>query len=334
MTSSNLQQTAKEIVSKTILAADESSGTIKKRFDTIGVESNPENNRIYRQILFTTLGIEKYVSGVILFDETVRQSTNEGVPFPEFLLEKTISPGIKVDKGTVKIPGFKEDTFTQGFDELVNRFLEYKELDCRFAKWRAMFTIDGKHPSTTAIKRSASDLALYALLCQSAGIVPIVEPEVMMEGKHTFDQNKEVTENVLNVVFEELSNYGVDMRGIILKPNMITAGKDNLNQLSKEEVAQETLNILQKTVHKDVPGIAFLSGGQTPDQATENLNEINKLKNKNLDKYPWRLTASYGRALQGETLEAWKGKKENTKKAQETFISRAEKVYKASLGQL
>ena len=334
MASDNLRQVAKDVVSKTILAADESSGTIKKRFDTIGVESNPESNREYRQLLFTANGIENYVSGVILYDETVRQSSGNGVPFPEFLLEKHINPGIKVDKGTVKIPEFGEDIFTQGLDDLGERLLEYKKLGCIFAKWRAVFTIGDNHPSDLAIQRNASDLAIYALLSQESGIVPIVEPEVMMEGKHTFEQDKKVTEKVLVTVFEELSNYGVDMQGMILKPNMITAGTDNPNQVSSQEVAQETLNVLQKTVHKDVPGIAFLSGGQTPDLATQNLNEINKIKNKNPEKYPWRLTASYGRALQGETLEAWKGKKENIQIAQKVFISRAEKVYKASLGEL
>ena len=334
MANNNLQDVAKNIVSKTILAADESSSTIKKRFDSIGVESTPEKNREYRQLLFTATNISKYVSGVILYDETVYQKNDEDIPFPKVLTEQGINPGIKVDRKTIELPGFGSDTFTQGLDNLGERLQEYKKQECVFAKWRAVYTISENSPSDLAIKRNACDLALYALLCQQAGIVPIVEPEVMMEGEHTFEQNKEVTENVLNVVFEKLSNYGVDMRGIILKPNMITAGKDNLSQLSKEEVAQETLNILQKTVHKDVPGIAFLSGGQTPDQATENLNEINKLKNKNPQLYPWRLTASYGRALQGETLEAWKGKKENIQNAQKVFISRAEKVYQASLGQL
>lgn len=334
MTNDNLQEIAKKIVSKTILAADESTKTIKKRFDAIGVESNPENNREYRQLLFTTPGIEKYISGVILYDETVRQSSDEEVPFPKFLLEKHINPGIKVDKGTIKIPEFVEDTFTQGLDDLGERLLDYKKLGCVFAKWRALYTITDNSPSDLAINRNACDLALYALLCQSAGIVPIVEPEVLMDGAHTFETDKEITEKVLSKVFAALSECKVDISGIILKPNMITAGKDNSNQASSEEIAQETLNVLQKTVHKDVPGIAFLSGGQTPDLATQSLNEINKIKNKNPEKYPWKLTGSYGRALQGETLEAWKGKKENIQYAQKVFISRAEKVYRASLGEL
>lgn len=333
MADNNLQDIAKKIVSKTILAADESTNTIKKRFDTIGVESNPETNRQYRQLLFTTQGVEKYVSGVILFDETVKQSTDDGSSFPDFLLNKNIISGIKVDKGTVKIPGNGEDTFTQGIDDLQNRYVEYKELKCQFAKWRAVFTIDNNHPSSLSIERNASDLALYALLSQESGIVPIVEPEVMMEGKHTFEKDKEITEKVLTTVFEQLTKYGVDMKSMILKPNMITSGKGCDIQVSSDEIAQVTLDVLEKTVNKDVPGIAFLSGGQSPDLATNNLKAINKIKNNNPEKYPWRLTASYGRALQGETLEAWKGKKENIKNAQEVFINRAEKVYKASNGE-
>lgn len=333
MADNNLQDIAKKIVSKTILAADESTNTIKKRFDTIGVESNPENNRQYRQLLFTTQGIEKYVSGVILFDETVKQSTDDGTTFPDFLLNKNIISGIKVDKGTIKIPGNGEDTFTQGVDDLQNRYEEYKKLKCQFAKWRAVFTIENNHPSNLAIERNAADLALYTLLSQESGIVPIVEPEVMMEGNHTFEKDKEITEKVLTLVFEQLTKYGVDIKGMILKPSMITSGKDCEKQVSSNEIAQATLDVLEKTVHKDVPGVAFLSGGQTPDQATENLREINKIKNASPEKYPWRLTASYGRALQGETLEAWKGQKENIEIAQKIFINRAEKVYKASHGE-
>ena len=333
MANNNLQDIAKKIVSKTILAADESTNTIKKRFDTIGVESNPENNRIYRQIFFTTPGIEKFVSGVILYDETVYQKNNDETPFPQILINKGVFPGIKVDRKTIEIPGFEKDTFTQGLDDLGDRLLEYKKQGCVFSKWRAVFTINTNSPSSLSIERNASDLALYALLSQESGIVPIVEPEVMMDGKHTFEKDKEITEKVLTVVFEQLTKYRVDMKSMILKPNMVTSGKDCDKQESSDEIAQATLEVLEKTVNKDVPGIVFLSGGQTPNQATENLDEINKIKNKNPEKYPWRLTASFGRALQGETLEAWKGKEENIKKAQEVFITRAEKVYKASHGE-
>lgn len=334
MADAKLRQIAKNIVTKTILAADESTSTIKKRFDAIGVESNPEKNREYRQLLFTTEGIENYVSGVILYDETIYQKSDDGTPLPQLLLKKGVFPGIKVDRKTIQLPGFGEDTFTQGLDDLGERLLEYKKQGCVFAKWRALYTITDNSPSDLAINRNACDLALYALLCQSAGIVPIVEPEVLMDGAHTFETNKEITEKVLSKVFVALSDCKVDISGIILKPNMITSGSENENQVSVQQVAQETLEVLERTVPPEVLGIAFLSGGQTPDLATQNLNEINKIKNKNPEKYPWRLTASYGRALQGETLEAWKGKVENIKKAQDVFINRAEKVYKASLGQL
>ena len=334
MADANLQDIAKKIVSKTILAADESTSTIKKRFDSIGVESTPEKNREYRQLLFTANGIEKYISGVILYDETVFQKNDEGITFPNVLVKKGIFPGIKVDRKTIALPGFGDDTFTQGLDDLGERLNEYKNLGCVFAKWRAVYTISEKSPSDLAIKRNACDLALYALLCQQAGIVPIVEPEVLMDGSHSFEKDKEITEKTLSKVFEALVDYKVDIKNIILKPNMVTSGSENENQASVNQVAQETLDVLQKTVPAEVPGIAFLSGGQSPELATQHLNEINKIKNQNADKYPWRLTASFGRALQGEAIEAWAGKKENTQKAQEVFIARAEKVFKASLGQL
>ncbi len=334
MPNDQLKQTTKDIVAKTILAADESTGTIKKRFATIGVESNPEINRQYRQLLFTAERVENYVSGVILYDETLRQAADDGVPFPTLLAKKGIVPGIKVDKGTLKIPGRMNDTFTQGLDDLGKRLSEYKELGARFAKWRSVFTISGDSPSELTIKRNSDDLALYALLCQEAGIVPIVEPEVLMEGEHSLELDKEITEKVLATVFQKLRDYAVVIQEVILKPNMITAGKNNSNQATVETVAQETLEALSKTVPMEVPGIAFLSGGQSPDLATQHLNSINKIRNSNQSKYPWRTTASYGRALQGEALEAWAGKKENISAAQKIFIARAEKVYKASLGQL
>ena len=334
MSDNNLSKVAIDILSKTILAADESTSTIKKRFDSIGVESTPEKNREYRQLLFISRDIEKYVSGVILYDETVYQKSDDGKTLPQLLASKNINPGIKVDRKTIQLHGFGEDTFTQGLDDLGERLLEYKKQGCVFAKWRALYTIADSSPSDLAIKRNACDLALYALLCQNAGIVPIVEPEVLMDGSHTLDIDKEITEKVLTKVFTTLADYKVDTSAIILKPNMITSGTENNPQASVQHVARATLDVLSKTVPKEVPGIAFLSGGQTPELATQHLNEINKLKNQNPDNYPWRLTASFGRALQGEAIEAWGGKKENTKKAQEVFIARAEKIYKASLGQL
>lgn len=334
MSTVGLAQTAEEVVSRTILAADESTGTIKKRLATIGLESTPEINRQYRQLLFTAPGLEKYVSGVILYDETLRQSSDSGVPFAKLLSDKGIVAGIKVDKGTVVIPGMLPDTYTQGLDKLADRLTEYRDLGARFAKWRAVYTIDGNSPSSTAINRNAEDLALYALLCQNAKIVPIVEPEVLMEGGHSFDQDKDVSMKVFSAVFEKLAEYEVDLGGIILKPNMITAGKKNPTQPDMATVAKTTLEVLAKTVPAKVPGIAFLSGGQSPDLATNHLNNINKKRSDNKDKFTWRITASYGRALQGEALEAWGGKKENIIKAQKVFINRAEKVYLASLGQL
>lgn len=328
-----LASTASRILSKTILAADESTATIKKRLATVGIESTPEVNRQYRELLFTAEGIEQYVSGVILFDETIRQSTGDGTPFPKLLSEKGVIPGIKVDKGTVLVPSLAADTFTQGFDGLSKRLEEYKALGARFAKWRAVFTIAENHPSDTIIQRSAHDLALYALLCQEADIVPIVEPEVLMDGDHTLQEDRLVTGKVLSAVFEKLEEYGVSIEGMILKPNMVTSGKKNQSQASVETVTQLTLETLKEAVPATVAGIAFLSGGQTPDLATEHLNSINKVKKGNAA-YPWRITASYGRALQGEALEAWSGKEEQVKKAQRVFIARAEKVYRASLGKL
>lgn len=330
-----LQQNARQVVNRAILAADESSGTIKKRFDVIGVESTPEVNRGYRLLLFQTPGIEKYVSGVILFDETLRQKTNEGQPIPQLLAQKGIVPGIKVDAGTVLIPGSGTDTFTQGLDNLDKRLKEYKEYGAVFAKWRAMITIDKELPKAVTIDRNAHDLALYAAICQENGIVPIVEPEVLMDGAHSLNDSKVVTAHVLSSVFKKLEEYGIHLGGMILKPNMVTPDAKHLGDVSAGIVAMTTLEILRDYVPSEVPGIAFLSGGQSPETATENLNAINLLRNENPTQYPWgRITASFGRALQGETLEAWRGQVANVPAAQKTFIDRAEKVYKASLGQL
>lgn len=335
MNTTFLSDIAQKTVSKAILAADESSGTIQKRFDTIGLTSSPELNRQYRQILFTAHGIDNYISGVILYDETIRQKSDDGTPFPEFLSKKGIVPGIKVDKGALPLPGMDPDTFTQGLDGLGERLIEYKKLGAGFAKWRAVITIEGSTaPRDIALERSAHDLALYALICQQHDIVPIVEPEVLMDGGHSFERDREVTTGMLSCLFEQIKAYGVYMPGIILKPNMITAGTTHSDQKSVSDVAQKTLDVLAETVPTDVPGIAFLSGGQSPDLATEHLNAINMLKNSDPVKYPWRITASYGRALQGETLEAWEGNSENVDRAKKIFIDRAHKVYQASLGTL
>ncbi|MBI3619731.1 fructose-bisphosphate aldolase class I [Candidatus Roizmanbacteria bacterium] len=334
MGNGSLIHTAKKVVGKAILAADESTETIRKRLATIGVDSTPEINRQYRQLLFTATGIEKYISGVILYDETIRQTSDDGIPFPKLLSGKGIVPGIKVDKGAVKIPGKNSDTFTQGLDGLGKRLTEYKELGACFAKWRAVYTIADDGPSLIAIERNAHDLALYALICQDVGIVPIIEPEVLMDGDHSFEKNKQLTIKILTAVFVQARKYSVDLSGVILKPNMITAGKNNSRQKNIGTVAETTLQVLNKVVPAEVAGVAFLSGGQSPPLATDHLNMINKIRNRLKKSYPGKITASYGRALQGETLEAWAGKKENVTKAQRVFISRAEKVYKAGLGQL
>lgn len=327
-----LGNTAREVVSRTILAADESTSTIKKRLASIGVESNPETNRLYRQLLFTAPGVGDNVSGVILFDETIRQSDDAGTPLPKVLADQGIVPGIKVDQGTVDMP--TGEKLTQGLDGLPARLSEYKALGARFAKWRAVITIGDGIPTEDCIGQNAKALSGYAKACQDAGIVPIVEPEVLMDGTHSFERDLEVTRTTLKTVFDELKNAGVDLTGIILKPNMVTSGTENPDQADVQKVAQTTLDVLAEIVPAQVPGIAFLSGGQSPDLATEHLNAINKIKNANPDKYPWRITASYGRALQGETLEAWGGKPENLNPAQDVFISRAEKVFKASNGEL
>lgn len=329
-----LNLNAQKIVEKTILAADESSGTIKKRFDKIGVESTPEKNREYRLLLFETPGIEKYVSGVILYDETIRQKTNDGKTIPELLLQKGIMPGIKVDRGTLLVPDQEIDTYTQGLDDLGKRLKEYKILGAVFAKWRAVITIGNTSPRRHTIERNAHDLALYAAICQENGIVPIVEPEVLMDGNHSMMDSKSITSNILEVVFDKLGDYGVNFGGMILKPNMITPNKNNLKNETPDIIAKTTLEVLRKYVPLKVPGIAFLSGGQNPEMATINLNAINKIKNESPEYFWKRITASYGRALQGEALEAWKGKAENTKIAQDIFAKRAEKVFKASKGLL
>lgn len=327
-----LSDRAKQIVSKTILAADESSKTIQKRFDSIGLTSTPEVNRAYREMLFSTPHIEEYVSGVILYEETLKQSDSTAKPFPHLLLQKGIAPGIKVDQGTTLVEGNEPDTNTLGLDGLSDRLKEYKKQGAQFAKWRALFTITDAHPIELTVKQNAEDLAKYAKVCQNEGIVPIVEPEVLMDGEHTFERCEEVTKHVLTAVFTSLNQQGVELEGMILKPNMITSGTKNTSQKSVKEVALKTLDVLHATVPPLVPGIAFLSGGQSPDLATDHLREMNRQKNKHPDQYPWRLTASYGRALQGEALEVWHGKTENIEQAQKTFLERARKVYNASIG--
>ena len=317
-----LKSTAGAMVAngKGILAADESSKTIQKRFDKIGLESNPDTNLAYRKFFFTTPGIENYLSGVILFDETIRQSI-DGISVPEYLSNKGILPGIKVDKGAVDLPNFSDEKITEGLDGLRARFKEYAGMGAKFAKWRAIITIGQNIPTDTCIESNAEAMARYASLCQEQNIVPIVEPEVLMDADNTLEICKEVTARTLKAFFAKLSAHKVILEGIILKPNMIISGKKCPAQASSEEIAKATVGTFLEAVPKEVAGIVFLSGGQTPDQATENLAQINRTSGR-----LWQLSYSYGRALQDEALSVWAGKDENVQAAQETFLERVKKV--------
>ena len=304
-----------------ILAADESTPTCTKRFDSIGVDSTEANRNAYRDMLFTTSGMEEFISGVILFDETLRQSTlKDGTPFPEYLTNLNVIPGIKVDKGAHSLPGTEGEKVTEGLDGLDARLKEYYELGARFAKWRAVITINESEPSSTCVAANAHALARYAALCQENGIVPIVEPEILMDGSHTIEDSFIVTEEVLHSVFYELYGQNVLLEGMILKPNMVLSGYKCSEQASVDEVAEMTVTVLKRCVPSAVPGIAFLSGGQSNEDATAHLNSMNKILDNNS---PWNLTYSYGRALQAPALDAWLGKEENVSAAQDAFYKRA-----------
>ncbi|HIN02875.1 MAG TPA: fructose-bisphosphate aldolase class I [Candidatus Marinimicrobia bacterium] len=304
-----------------ILAADESTPTCTKRFDSIGVDSTEANRNAYRDMLFTTSGMEEFISGVILFDETIRQSTvKDGTPFPEYLTNLNVIPGIKVDKGAHPLPGTEGEKVTEGLDGLDARLKEYFELGARFAKWRAVITISETEPSSTCVAANAHALARYAALCQENGIVPIVEPEILMDGSHTIEDSFVVTEEVLHSVFYELYGQNVLLEGMILKPNMVLSGYKCSEQASIDEVAEMTVTVLKRCVPSAVPGIAFLSGGQSNENATARLNFMNKILGNHS---PWNLTYSYGRALQAPSLNAWRGKEENVPVAQDAFYKRA-----------
>ena len=320
MSKQALESVAQALVAKGkgILAADESMGTIKRRFDSIKIESNENNRRAYREMLFATQGVEEAISGVILFDETIRTKASDGTPFPELLAKKGIIPGIKVDKGPVDLPEFPGEVVTEGLDGLRGRLKEYKELGAKFAKWRAVITIGEGIPTYTCLQANGHALARYAALCQEAGIVPIVEPEVLLDGNHTIERSQEVTEKTLKVTFSELFLQRVHLEGMILKPSMVVSGKDNPRQAGVEEVAQRTIQCLKCTVPAAVPGIAFLSGGQSAVSATEHLNAMNKL-----GPHPWQVSFSYARALQDPALKAWKGEAGNVTTAQRIFYHRA-----------
>lgn len=303
---------------KGILAADESMGTIKRRFDSIKIESNENNRRAYREMLFSTKGIEEAISGVILFDETLRTAASDGTPFSQLLAKKGILPGIKVDKGPVEIPAFPGETVTEGLDGLRARVKEYRELGAKFAKWRAVITIGDGIPTYTCLEANAHALARYAALCQEGGFVPIVEPEVLLDGSHSVERCQEVSEQTLKVTFTALFLHRVNLEGMILKPSMVVSGKDNPRQAGVEEVAERTLRCLKRTVPAAVPGIAFLSGGQSAVSATEHLNAMNQL-----GPHPWQVSFSYARALQDPALKAWKGEAANVAAAQKIFYHRA-----------
>jgi fructose-bisphosphate aldolase class I len=329
MAANELHETARAIVAdhKGILAADESTGTIKKRFDTIGVESTEENRRFYRGFLFSASAMEESIGGVIFYDETLRQSADDGTPFPQLLASKGVVPGIKVDTGAHDLAGFPGEKVTEGLDGLRARLEEYHGLGARFAKWRAVITIGDGIPTGTCLRANAEALARYAALCQEAGLVPIVEPEVLMDADNTLEVCWEVTTRTLHETFSALYEHGIDLQGTLLKPNMVIPGKGCADQASPERIAQATVDCFLGVVPAAVPGIVFLSGGQSEVQATENLNAINGIGG------PWALSFSYGRALQASALQAWAGDAANAEAAQAAFAHRARMNALAAAGE-
>ena len=330
--SERLEDIAAAIVAggKGLLAADESSGTIKKRFDVIGVESTADSRRDYREMMFRAKdAMTKYISGVILYDETIRQKAADGTPLVDIIKAAGAIPGIKVDAGAKPLAGFPGDTITEGLDGLRERLADYYKLGARFAKWRAVIDIDTTKgvPSANSIASNAHALARYAALCQEAGIVPIVEPEVLMDGAHDIDTCYQVSKATLLKLYDELNMAGVVLEGTILKPNMVIAGKKSGKTNSPEEIAEKTIKLFRETVPVAVPGIAFLSGGQSDEEATANLNAINAI-----GPHPWKLTFSYGRALQAAPQKAWSGKASNVAAGQAAFTHRAHMNHLAALG--
>ncbi len=310
-----------------ILAADESTGTIGKRFDSINVENTEENRRAYRDLLFTTNGIGDAISGVILYDETLRQKSADGTTFVDLLNKNGVLPGIKVDTGAKDLPLCPGELVTEGLDNLPKRCADYAKLGAKFAKWRAVITIGADIPSTTCIAANVHALARYAAICQEAGIVPIVEPEVLMDGDHTIERCEQVTEWTLNALYEALYINRVSLEGSVLKPSMVISGKSCSRQAGVEEVAERTVRILKRTVPAAVAGIAFLSGGQSDELATAHLNAMNKISGN-----PWPLSFSYGRALQQSSIKTWKGSTANVAAAQAALAHRARMNSLASLG--
>jgi fructose-bisphosphate aldolase class I len=318
---SELAKVARAMVARGrgILAADESTGTIGKRFESIKVENTEENRRAYRELLFTTRALGEHVSGVILYDETLRQKAADGTPFTALLSRQGVLPGIKVDAGTADLAFCPDEKITEGLDKLAKRCQEYVKLGAKFAKWRAVITIGAGIPSTTCIAANAHALGRYAAICQANGLVPIVEPEVLMDGDHTIERCEEVTEWTLNAVYQALYVNRVVLEESVLKPSMVIAGKDAARQAGSDEIAARTVGVLKRCVPAAVAGIAFLSGGQGDEQATENLATMNRL----FPDLPWPLTFSYGRALQQPSLKAWRGAAANVAQAQALLAHRA-----------
>jgi fructose-bisphosphate aldolase class I len=315
-----LHATARELVApgKGILAADESTGTIKKRFDSIGVESTEDTRRAYRDMLFTTPDLGNDISGVILYDETIRQASADGTPFPQVLEKASMIPGIKVDTGAHPLALFPEETVTEGLDGLRERLSEYVGLGARFAKWRATIFIGADLPTDFALHANAHAMARYAALCQEAGLVPIVEPEVLMDGDHTLDACEDATARILRATFDQLRQHRLDLAGTLLKVNMVLSGKDAPEQATQAEVAEATVRCLMATVPPEVPGVVFLSGGMSDEDATIRLNEMNRM-----GPHPWELSFSYGRALQAPSLKAWRGDQANVEAGQRALAHRA-----------
>jgi fructose-bisphosphate aldolase class I len=330
MNLSTLNQTALGMVARGrgILAADESTGTIGKRFDGIRTENTEENRRAYRDLLFSAPGMEKHTSGVIFYEETLFQKSADGTPFPQLLASRGVIPGIKVDKGTKPLAGSPAETITEGLDGLRERLAKYKEAGARFAKWRAVITIGPGIPTDYCIATNAHALARYAALCQEQDIVPIVEPEVLMDADNTIETCEDVTARTLRLTFQELQRQRVALEGMILKPNMVVSGKKCPKQADRRTVAEATLRVLKRLVPAAVPGIAFLSGGQSDEDATAHLDEMNKLGGG-----PWVLSFSYGRALQAAALKAWGGRKENVAAGQRAYLHRARMNSLAATGQ-
>ncbi len=329
MNLSELERVARAMVvkGKGLLAADESSGTIKRRFDVIKLESTEEHRRSYREMLFTAPGASEFLSGVILFDETIRQKTHDGVPFPDYLAQHGVIPGIKVDAGAKPLAGFPGETITEGLDGLRERLAEYRKLGARFAKWRAVIDIGGGIPTAFAVQANAHALARYAALCQEQDIVPIVEPEVLMDGDHSIERCEEVTDRVLEEVFRQLNGHRILLEGMVLKPNMVISGKKAASRAAPDQVAQATVRCLKRHVPPAVPGIAFLSGGQSPEEATLHLSLMNQM-----GPLPWSLTFSYGRALQDTALKGWGGSPAGFAAGQKELAKRARLNGLATLG--